>query len=95
MGLPSGQDVAKRMGADPLDGDDPLWIYILREAMQLGNNGEQLGPIGSRIVGEVFVGLLSGDPQSYYRLNPGWTPELPSAGNNFELRDFLIHAGVL
>ena len=27
--------------------------------------GERLGPVGGRIVAEVLVGLLEGDPQSY------------------------------
>ena len=43
----------------------PLWYYLLREA-ELGG-GESLGPVGGRIVAEVLVGLLQGDPLSYIR----------------------------
>ena len=35
----------------------PLWFYILREA-ELTQDGLQLGAVGGRIVGEVFIGLL-------------------------------------
>lgn len=34
----------------------PLWYYILREAERAG--GEHLGPVGSRIVVETFLGLV-------------------------------------
>jgi hypothetical protein len=51
----------------------PLWYYILREASELAN-GERLGPVGGRIVAEVLVGLVEGDPQSYLRVSPPWTP---------------------
>ena len=79
--LPSGQAVAKAMRVEPLDAkelDDlkpfglglnystPLWFYILREA-QVRENGKRLGPVGSRIVAEVFIGLLEGDRLSYLR----------------------------
>jgi hypothetical protein len=35
----------------------------------------QLGPVGGRIVAEVFLGLLFSDPSSYLHKNPGWTPK--------------------
>ncbi len=94
MSLPSGQDVAARMGISPLCGNDPLWLYVLQEADELGDGGRRLGPVGARIVAEVFVGLLAGDNQSYYSVNPNWSPELSASSNNFELVDFLVHAGV-
>jgi len=56
----------------------PLWFYILREAAVQGG-GERLGRVGGRIVAEVLVGLLAGDPQSYLSRKPAWTPILPSA----------------
>lgn len=97
MSLPSGQSVARRMGIQvvdgaPLTGDDPLWLYVLAEANQV-HGGARMGPVGARIVAEVFVGLLAGDPFSYYSVNPGWKPELSSAGGEFTLGDFLQHAG--
>src|SRR5439155_6005793 len=75
LGLPSGQDVAEAMEHEPMNhrelglegalGDHtPLWYYLLREA-QVHSDGEHLGPVGGRIVAEVLVGLLEGDPQSY------------------------------
>jgi hypothetical protein len=51
----------------------PLWYYVLREAAVL-NKGLRLGPVGGRIVAEVLVGLLEGDPRSYLRRQPSWTP---------------------
>lgn len=66
----------------------PLWYYLLREA-ELGG-GESLGPVGGRIVAEVLVGLLQGDPLSYIRQRPTWTPELPGAkAGDFTLPDLV------
>jgi hypothetical protein len=98
MGLPSGQRVARAMCVDPLppdleDSEDPLWRYILREAETVAG-GRQLGPVGGRIVAEVFIGLLAGDPLSYLNIDPCWQPEFDSMGDNFELRDILHFAGV-
>lgn len=97
MGLPSGQDVARRMGIPhaqfvPGTGNDSLWFYILLEAEKGG--GEKLGPVGARIVAEVFIGLLAGDPSSFYSVDPTWVPKLPPQDGTFQLRDLLIHAGV-
>jgi len=58
--------------------DTPLWYYILKEAAVF-NQGELLGPVGSTILAEVFVGLLRADTESFVNVNPGWTPTLPSA----------------
>jgi hypothetical protein len=38
-----------------------------------------LGPVGGRIVAEVLLGLLEGDPNSYLRQWPAWEPDLPTA----------------
>ena len=38
----------------------PLWYYVLREAM-VTQNGNQLGPLGGRIVAETFVRMLKRD----------------------------------
>jgi hypothetical protein len=45
--------------------DTPLWFYVLKEA-ELGG-GNQLGPVGSRIVAETLIGQLKADPASYLR----------------------------
>jgi hypothetical protein len=89
LGLPSGQDVARRMAVPVLDGADPLWTYVLREAEQVGKG--HLGPVGGRIVAEVFIGLLAADPSSYLAMAPGWTP---SSGAAFALADLLAAAAV-
>lgn len=55
----------------------PLWFYILAEAQQqFRTNGTpiRLGPVGGRIVGEVFLGLLIGDKHSFINQDPVWTP---------------------
>ena len=36
--------------------------------------GKKLGPVGGRIVAEVFIGLLHGDPLSYLSIEPTWRP---------------------
>ncbi len=46
-------------------GRTPLWYYILLEA-ELTRNGEGLGKLGSRLVGEVIDGCLRADPNSFY-----------------------------
>jgi hypothetical protein len=51
----------------------PLWYYILKEA-ELLQQGKILGPVGGRIVAEVFIGLLWGDPLSFINVWPGWQP---------------------
>lgn len=109
--LPSGQDIAREIGAPQLSSADlaelqpispsfvhstPLFYYVLKEA-QLVEDGLRLGPVGSRIVAEVFVGMLQLDPQSYLRIQPNWLPTLPTQGatpESFRMIDFLTFAGV-
>jgi hypothetical protein len=85
VGLPSGEAVAAYLGETPLSavevgaeragwkGETPLWFYILREA-DVRAGGDRLGPIGSRIVGEVLVGLLDLDPTSVRHAPANWRP---------------------
>jgi Animal haem peroxidase len=111
FGLPSGQRVAKAMSLPELSKADlsdlaphglddrtPLWFYVLREA-QVAEDGKKLGPVGGRIVAEVFVGLLEGDRVSYLSQDPDWEPHLPTidpanAGESFSMVDLLHFAGV-
>jgi hypothetical protein len=58
--------------------ETPLWYYILKEA-QIQAQGKHLGQVGSRILAEVFVGLLEGDSGSFLARNPDWKPMLPAA----------------
>ena len=108
FGIPSGQAIARVMGVPVLtpgqlselapfgmDQSTPLWYYILKEAEVL-ESGLRMGPVGSRIVGEVFIGLLKADKDSYLTVNKNWTPTLPSAkAGDFEITDLLTFAGVV
>lgn len=108
FGLPSGQAVARVMGAPVLtqaqlaelqpfgmDRSTPLWFYILKEA-ELMEAGLRLGPVGARIVGEVFIGLLQADSDSYLVAERNWKPVLPSATpGDFRVTDLLKFAGVV
>ena len=76
------------------DRESPFWFYVLKEAelkAELKAEGKTLGPVGGRIVAEVFVGLLQGDPNSYLQKEPGWQPTL---GQDFGMADLLRFAGV-
>jgi Animal haem peroxidase len=67
----------------------PLWYYILKEA-EVQGEGKRLGGVGSRIVGEVFVGLLEGDKNSFVSKQPDWTPKLPAKDSgDFKMADVL------
>ena len=105
LSLPSGEAVARVVGAEPLSADEcelgegwigetPLWYYILKEA-EVRAGGEHLGPVGGRIVAEVLIGLLDADPESYRNAEPGWRPVLPSTEpGRFTMGDLLVFAGV-
>jgi hypothetical protein len=69
----------------------PLWYYVLREA-ELFHEGNQLGPVGGRIVAEVFVGILCEDKLSYQSVDPAWTPELANAQGKFGMPDLIRFA---
>jgi Animal haem peroxidase len=68
----------------------PLWYYILCEAEASGTRrfcgGECLGPLGSRIVAEVLLGVLNADPNHYLNVDPGWTPLSAVFGQTRESR---------
>lgn len=73
--------------------ETPLWFYILKEA-ELRGGGRRLGPLGSRIVAEVLIGLLERDSSSYLLRNPRWQPTLPrSEKTTFTMTDLLAFAG--
>jgi hypothetical protein len=109
--LPSGQSIARRMNVPALSAGDldelkqfgvgfenstPLWYYVLKEA-ELMAGGLHLGPVGGRIVGEVFIGVLRANPASYLAANAGWRPTLPMRGGGtgeFRMVDFLTFARV-
>jgi hypothetical protein len=80
-----------------LDRSTPLFFYILREA-HLMSQGNTLGPVGGRIVGEVLIGLLDLNRYSYLRAERGWRPtlldRLGRQTDDFTMVDFLTFAGV-
>src|ERR1700730_9837188 len=101
-GLPSGEAVARAVGARELtrqelalgdwQDETPLWLYILREAAVHGG-GDQSGQVRGRIVAEVVVGIIRTDPESYLINDPSWRPTLPShEPGTFKIRDLLIPA---
>ncbi len=92
QGLPANEVALLNSNSGLLLKKTPLWYYILREANVLGG-GNQLGPVGGRIVAETFVRILKRDPGSYLN-TPGFVPTLPSAvAGDFTFADLLIFAG--
>jgi heme peroxidase len=80
----------------------PLWTYILAEAaldqtpVTIPVSGPartvttpQLGLVGGRIVAEVIVGMMFGDPSSVLSLDPLW---VPTTGPGFALKDLVAYA---
>ena len=77
----------------------PLWTYILAEAMHhkaevklpvkeaVTVTTPQLGPVGGRIVAEVFLGLAFADKTSILH-RPAWTPGKP----DYALKDIVAFA---
>jgi hypothetical protein len=73
----------------------PLWFYILREAETL-EDGERLGPVGSRIVAETIIGQIRTDPDAFIQHN--WDPTqgvtLPDGTPINTITTFLQFAGM-
>ena len=103
-GLAAGDAITHELGVPALTAEQvglaehgwtaetPLWFYILREAEVL-HDGDQLGPVGGRIVGEVLIGIIDADPESFRSLDPNWTPSLPARRSGaFGLADVLVPA---
>jgi hypothetical protein len=60
-------------------------------------DGERLGPVGARLIAQVFIGLLQTDPSSYLKVAPTWRPTLPTRPGipeDFRMVDFLTFARV-
>jgi hypothetical protein len=75
-------------------GETPLWFYILKES-EARADGDRLGPVGGRIVGEVLVGLIDRDPESFRSNDRDWRPTLPGEREgDFGLTDLLAAGSV-
>jgi hypothetical protein len=104
LALPSGESVARLIGAEVLTedelglcrygwtGETPLWMYIQREAA-VRHGGNRLGEVGGTIIAEVLIGVICSDRESYLEQDPDWRPTLPAHEGGFRLRDLLIAAG--
>jgi len=69
-------------------GKAPLWFYVLSEALhqwgkevkgkktdeEKNTTPTRLGPVGGRIVGEVLIGLVAGDRNSFLSRQPNFKP---------------------
>ncbi|MGF1472928.1 MAG: heme peroxidase family protein [Rubrobacteraceae bacterium] len=74
-------------------GETPLWYWILAEARTLAE-GKTLGPVGGRIIAEVFVGLLENDERSFLSEDPGWEPIEEFKRNGvFDMAALLVASG--
>jgi hypothetical protein len=105
---PSGDDVLGKLSdlpqLSPFFGKCPLWTYVLAEAARtkaslpasvIGGKQittPQLGPVGGRIVAEVFLGMLFGDKDSFLSADPHWIPTIRNKGTDFALRDVVAYA---
>jgi hypothetical protein len=105
---PSGDDVLGKLSdlkeLAAFYGKCPLWTYILAEAARTQTSlpipvtggkkitTPQLGPVGGRIVAEVFLGMLFGDNDSFLTADPNWIPSIRNKGTDFALRDLVAYA---
>jgi heme peroxidase len=64
----------------------PLWLYILHEA-KIKNEGNRLGPVGSRIVAETVVKLIQESRVTI--LPPGTKWQLPPENERFRMANLL------
>ncbi|HWQ12831.1 MAG TPA: peroxidase family protein [Roseiflexaceae bacterium] len=79
-----------------LDQQTPLWFYILKEA-EVFHDGARLGPVGSTLLAETFVGLIQGSRHSLLSdANRYWRPTMPSLRpGHFTMVDLLLNVNDL
>jgi hypothetical protein len=98
---PPVQNIVDAAGAIFAD-NCPLWAYILAEAAHhrikvdipvvetdLKVTTPQLGPVGGRIVAEVFLGMMFGDDSSLLSVDPNWQPV---TGSDFKLKSIVNYS---
>jgi hypothetical protein len=86
----------------------PLWFYVLAEAQHdwvqaakkrkgsdetINMTPVHLGAVGGRIVAEVLIGLMLGDPNSFLSMWPTWKPLFAEKGR-FGMPQFITAAGL-
>lgn len=93
-GLPAAETAILNSNGGLLLTKTPLWYYVLREASVLGG-GNNLGPLGAKIVAETFVRMLKRDSESYLNKTGGFVPFLPSdTAGDFTVTDIIKLSGV-
>jgi hypothetical protein len=105
---PSGQAIAEQLGVPALRSaqlaelnaihpsfvrSTPLWYYVLKEA-EVVEQGVRLGPVGARLVAEVFIGLLESDSDSFLNAPEPFVPSFGATPGAFTMIDLLNFAGV-
>jgi hypothetical protein len=104
-GLPSGQRVARAMRERVItpkqlalgtgfENGTPLWYYILAEAKRR-QDGLRLGPVGGRIVAEVFLSVLDADKSSYLHTRFHPSPRFTGNDRTLTVSDLFEFAGVV
>jgi hypothetical protein len=93
---------------DSFTDNAPLWFYVLAEAQHQWAKEAQasrghddaknsihvrLGPVGGRIVAEVLIGLLLGDPFSFLSQWPNWKPMFTDKGK-FGIAELIKKSGL-
>ena len=72
-------------------GETPLWLYVLKEAEVAPRRRAARARSAAAIVGEVLVGIIDADPESFRSVEPEWKPTLPGRrAGSFGLADILV-----
>jgi hypothetical protein len=108
-GLASGQDVARAMGETVWAPDEvidpgvvpgfstgtPLWYYVLYDSFRQ-RDGVTLGPVGARLVADVFLAMYQARGGLFRGHDKTFAPEAPVAATagQFTFADLVVFAGV-
>lgn len=84
----------RRRGSHAARGRERTPPWSTRREAAARVDGEHLGPVGGRIVAEVFHGLIDGNPSPYPSQDPDWTPTYGS-DDDVGITDLLTAAGAL
>ena len=93
QGLPAAELTVLQSQGGLLQKKTPLWYYVLREAAVL-HGGDQLGPVGGRIVAETFVRMLKRDLFSFLNVTGTFVPSLGETPGTFTFADLVKVAKV-